>query len=738
MLSRLTTAAALAALVAGSLAGAAGAVHWPYFGGDAGRSGYQPVDEGGTPVGFTYAKSEGPVVTSILTSAGAPTAQRLVYGTQAGVVHQQILATGAPVGAEAGVDVSTGADTDTLTGNGGSVSPVETSSATALGQVYVVHNDDNQGGTTDDLAIAQIDEATGVLVKDVPLAGTDGYTISSSPIATPANAGGGRSIFFVASASGATRLFKVAITNADAQASTIGTPQSTVVTGGNPLASPTLVYLANASGQPTEYVAVAAGSQIRTYATADMSDGPQSANLGGTPQTPSVPVTASGTTPGQGTNPQPATAPAVFVAVVSSGTTIVHKLTQQANALGIVATSAPLAGTPAPALAVTQKAGSTGGKVVVTTSTNLFLLSADNLGSAGTFAAASQAGAAGFSRTTAAVSGELVYVTRDNGEQLVLRIADAQPVPAADFTQNTGNAGSAAAYGQPSISRGFVQYATDKGVFVYRNKDLVAPKVTVAVSGNTVTATAWDYRGVDSVAFQVDGTAVSTDTSGDGNAFAAPGATFTATIDVSKLAKGTHKVTAIAKDTSGLTANAETTVTGTAVTPPPPAPTTPKAGACANKKTGTARSDLLSGTSYGDVIHGLAGNDIISGFSGLDCLHGDTGNDRLFGGKDVDRLFGGAGFDILDGEAGNDYLSGGTGNDRLNGGAGNDTLYGGIGNDTLIGGVGVDRLNGNAGNDYINSYDRKREVVYCGTGNDRVLADRFDVLRQCERVTRRR
>jgi Ca2+-binding RTX toxin-like protein len=734
------SACALSLLVFAGLAGSAGAVHWPYFGGDAGRSGYQPVDEGGAPVGFVYAKAEGPVVTSVVTSAGTPTTQRLIYGTQAGLVHQQILLSGAAAGAEAGVDISNGADTDTLTGNGGSVSPLETSGA-ALGQIYVVHNDDNQGGT-DDLAIAQIDEATGALVKDVPLQGTDGYTISSSPVATPANAGGGRSIFFVASATGATRLFKVAISNADAQATTIGTPESVVVTGANPLASPTLVYLANASAQATEYVAVAAGSQIRTYATADLAVGPQSANLGGTPQTPSVPVTSGGTTPGQGTNPAPSTAPSMFVAVSTSGTTLVYKLAQQANALATVATSAPLPGAPAPALAVTQEVPATGaptgGKVVVTTAANLYLLSADNLGASGTLSATALTAAAGFSRTTAAASGELVYVTRDNGEQLVLRLADAQPVAAADFTQNAANTGSAAAYGQPSISRGFVQFASDKGVFVYRNKDLVAPTVTVAVSGNTVTATAFDFRGIDSVAFQVDGKAVATDTTGEGNSFATPGATFTATVDASKLARGPHKVTAVAKDASGLTATAEATITGAGAAGGTTPPAGGKPGACTNPQTGSARNDLLSGTSFGDLIHGGLGNDVISGFSGLDCLHGDAGNDRLFGGNDVDRLFGGVGADFLDGAAGNDFLSGGTGNDRISGGAGNDQLYGGVGNDNLTGGVGVDRLDGNAGNDVINAYDRRREIVNCGTGVDRVVADRLDVLRQCERVTRKK
>ncbi len=48
-----TAVAALAAIGFATVApGAAEAVHWPFFGGDNGRSGNQPVDEGTVPVGF--------------------------------------------------------------------------------------------------------------------------------------------------------------------------------------------------------------------------------------------------------------------------------------------------------------------------------------------------------------------------------------------------------------------------------------------------------------------------------------------------------------------------------------------------------------------------------------------------------------------------------------------------------------------------------------------------------------
>lgn len=92
----------------------------------------------------------------------------------------------------------------------------------------------------------------------------------------------------------------------------------------------------------------------------------------------------------------------------------------------------------------------------------------------------------------------------------------------------------------------------------------------------------------------------------------------------------------------------------------------------------------------------------------------------------------------LNGGAGNDLIRGGGGNDRLSGGGGVDVLYGDAGSDTLIGGAGADRIVGGAGNDTIAAFDRTRDVIDCGPGRDTVVADRVDVVRGCERVTRRR
>ena len=92
---------------------------------------------------------------------------------------------------------------------------------------------------------------------------------------------------------------------------------------------------------------------------------------------------------------------------------------------------------------------------------------------------------------------------------------------------------------------------------------ITAPAAGATVSGTiTAAATAADAQGISSVQWELDGsTALGTDT-------AAP---YTEAIDTTKIANGTHTITAIAKDTAGLT----TTSSGVAVTvsnpvaPPP-------------------------------------------------------------------------------------------------------------------------------------------------------------------------
>jgi hypothetical protein len=92
----------------------------------------------------------------------------------------------------------------------------------------------------------------------------------------------------------------------------------------------------------------------------------------------------------------------------------------------------------------------------------------------------------------------------------------------------------------------------------------------------------------------------------------------------------------------------------------------------------------------------------------------------------------------LEGSARADRLVGGGRADVLRGGAGADILIGGAGNDRLTGGPGRDRLDGGAGNDVLDARDHHGgDVVRCGAGRDRVLADRGDrVGRDCESVHR--
>ena len=151
--------------------------------------------------------------------------------------------------------------------------------------------------------------------------------------------------------------------------------------------------------------------------------------------------------------------------------------------------------------------------------------------------------------------------------------------------------------------------------------------------------------------------------------------------------------TVTAANAGGSTAATSAAVTPTAAQTPPPPPPPNGAGACANLQRGTGGKDRLVGTAAGDRLKGRGGND------------------RLIGG------------------AGDDCLSGGGGKDRVSGGGGKDKL---------TGGKGVDRLDGGAGNDVVNSRDKRRETVRCGKGRrDRVIADKKDRLRGCERVKRR-
>ena len=701
------------------MAAGAQAFHWPFFGGDSGRSGYQPVGSGETPVTFRWMKTEEGernVQTSFVVTTGGVTTfnQRLAFGTAGGRVHLQLLPNGGPVGLEDGVDIDDGApDADVFTGDGGSVSFADTSTPTSLGQVFAVHNDDDQGGPPagDDIAIAQVDEAQGTLERDVPLAGTNGYTISSSVVvtapsaddpATPADESGNRSLFFVATNGRSPRLFKVAIARSGRIDASIGPVTSVEVPGANPLASPAIIFLESTSGVTAPYVAVGAERTLRTFAAGDLSSGPSSGDLGGPVQTPAVPTTQSGSTPGAPGSGVPK-APFIYVAANAGGNALVHKLTQRGSAQTLESATPPIErdGAPAPALATDEKVGAAAqagsSNVILTTAQNLYLLDTGDLSEAGVFSAVPLAEGRGFSRTTAAASGELIYVTRDNGQQFILKADDAQSV--VNFTPVPLSERSATAYGQPAISNSFVAFAGDLGVFVYSNRcgnDLTgtddADVITGSSGGDSVTARAGDDR-------------VSA-ASGD---------------DCLAGGEGADRM----DGDSGR-----------------------------DRLSGEQGDDRLAGDEGRDTLGGGPGGDLLSGGEDRDRLFGDDGDNGLFGGEGSDGLAGGSGRDELVGNEGNDAvsgragddvlsggddrdrLSGGPGNDELDGSFGDDRLFGDQGNDRLDGGPGRDAYSGGAGNDVVDAVNGVRDVIDCNSGRDLARADAFDRVMRCERLLR--
>ena len=151
--------------------------------------------------------------------------------------------------------------------------------------------------------------------------------------------------------------------------------------------------------------------------------------------------------------------------------------------------------------------------------------------------------------------------------------------------------------------------------------------------------------------------------------------------------------------------------------------------ALAVNKVGTQGRDFLKGTNKADNLIGNGETDLIFGLAGNDTLLGGSGKDLVFGGT----------FEPLGGDK---NLVGGDGNDAVRGGLGSDNLVGGNGNDFMQGGEFAppavkDILSGAGGSDVIDVLNKPagKDVVTCGSGLDRVLADRADaVAPNCEKV----
>ena len=173
--------------------------------------------------------------------------------------------------------------------------------------------------------------------------------------------------------------------------------------------------------------------------------------------------------------------------------------------------------------------------------------------------------------------------------------------------------------------------------------------------------------------------------------------------------------------------------------------------ALAVNKVGTDGPDSLRGTNGTDNLLGKGGNDDLFGLGGSDSLLGGPGKDNVLGGNEVrplegdKNLLGGSGNDRVLGGKGSDNLVGNSGNDLVVGDSGSDNVTGEGGSDLLVDGpfdgpfheTSEDTVAGGDGNDVIfsNSESGFKDVVMCGSGFDRVAADRKDVVaRDCEKV----
>src|SRR5919107_1480274 len=122
------------------------------------------------------------------------------------------------------------------------------------------------------------------------------------------------------------------------------------------------------------------------------------------------------------------------------------------------------------------------------------------------------------------------------------------------------------------------------------------------------------------------------------------------------------------------------------------------------------------------------------GTNGPDTLRGTNGADNVLGGSGNDFVTGDRGSDSLVGEEGMDLVDGGPGPDRVGGGDGPDLLIDGpfeeTSRDTLSSGDGNDAL-------FVDNRPATRDIVTCGSGFDRVVADERDlVASDCEQVRR--
>ncbi len=152
--------------------------------------------------------------------------------------------------------------------------------------------------------------------------------------------------------------------------------------------------------------------------------------------------------------------------------------------------------------------------------------------------------------------------------------------------------------------------------------------------------------------------------------------------------------------------------------------------ALAVNRVGTNGHDVLKGTDGEDNLVGLGGQDDLFGKGGSDNLLGGEGRDAVVGGNE--RRPGGGDKNLVGGP-GNDIVITGKGSDNAVGGEGNDYLF-----ECCLREFSKDTLSGGSGNDVIDVWHKPaavQDVVTCGSGFDRVISDRADLVApDCEKV----
>lgn len=736
--------AATVALAAGlGSAPALGAALWPGAGGDPGRSGFQPLARPDAPLTQLWAAdrpADRDVRTSILVTGGRE--PRVVYGTADGALHVRDLFTGRLIGDGKLTEFG---NKDVWSGTDGVVSPV-----IADEQVYAVVNDrgrvpaDPEAEDDPDLVIAHLDAKSGKVQKRLRIPDTGKYIISSSPFLGEPNSAGDRSLIFVATnrpdwltddtrsagPMAVSRVFRIPIKAAQSERSSvlIEEVETEDIQRLTPLASPTLAvfddHTSRSSPQaPKAYATLSSGSPtapLVTRHTDSLADaGPGSPRLHDTASnsapvyamTPSVPVTPAGDAPGTGGSGA-ARAPAILVATWETRLqrATVHRLVRQPQEPSMAAEdiildavlgppappplieaarSARLPGKPAAQLAVAQNEqgpGGGAGLVLVTTGRNLYALDGGDLSTVWKLdpGDALVPGATGFSRTTPVIVGDVVVAVRDDGRPLALELATGRVLSSGEFRVPSVSV-SVGSYGAPAATRhGIVLMGSDRGVLAMSSR-----------CGNAVPNTGGTLTG----------TLAGDTITGGGSADTLVGLA------------GDDCLNGNAGDDLASGGGGEDRI---------------DLGPGADRAQGGDGDDLVLGGEDRDVLDGEDGDDRVEGGFGNDSVKGGRQKDRLEGGPGDDRLFGEADPDDLQGGSGDDRLSGGPARDRLVGSNGADVLTGGTDNDELVGGPGSDRFDGGFGNDLIHSRDGSAEIVRCGGGRDKVIADLSDRLVRCE------